>query len=105
MSAGWIYLSIAILFEVAATSALKASDGMSRLTPTILALVGYGIAFFCLARAMREVPLGVAYAVWSGVGIVALVVIDYLFYSKGFDIRETIGIAMVLAGVLVIYSA
>ena len=105
MTAGWIYLSIAILFEVGATSALKASEGMSRLVPSILAFAGYGVAFFCLARAMREVPLGVAYAVWSGVGIVALVVIDYFFYSKGFDIRETIGIVMVLAGVLLIYSA
>lgn len=65
----WIFLSIAIVAEVIATSALKASDGFSRLGPTVVVIAGYGIAFYFLSLALRGIPVGVAYAVWSGVGI------------------------------------
>ena len=65
----WLYLSIAIVAEVIATSALKASEGFARFGPSAVVVVGYGIAFYFLSLTLREIPVGIAYAVWSGVGI------------------------------------
>jgi len=102
VSAGWAYLAVAILCEIAATSALKESDGMTRPWPAIAALAGYAIAFFCLARALRAIPLGVAYAVWSGVGILCLTVIGVLIYKQPVAPVQYAGILAITVGVVLL---
>ncbi|HLI11181.1 MAG TPA: multidrug efflux SMR transporter [Alphaproteobacteria bacterium] len=97
-----LYLLIAILSEVAATSALKASDGFAHAIPSAVVVAGYAVAFYCLSLALREIPVGVAYAIWSGAGIVLLAIIGYVLYRQSLDLAAVIGIALILAGVLVL---
>jgi small multidrug resistance pump len=98
----WLYLAIAIVAEVIATSALKASDGFSRLVPAIVVVIGYGVAFACLSLTLRTIPVGVAYAVWSGAGIVLIALVGYFAFSQVLDAPALIGMGLILAGVLVI---
>jgi small multidrug resistance pump len=98
-----LFLAIAITGEVIATSALKASDGMTRLVPSLVAIMGYGVAFFCLSRALLTIPLGVSYAIWSGVGIVALTLIGVFAYRQPLGFGELAGTCLILTGVMVIY--
>ena len=98
----WLYLSIAIVAEVIATSALKASDGFSRLGPALVVVVGYGVAFYFLSLALRGIPVGVAYAVWSGVGIVLISVIGWLAFGQTLDAAAVFGIGLIMAGVIVL---
>ncbi|HEX7387733.1 MAG TPA: multidrug efflux SMR transporter [Castellaniella sp.] len=98
----WLYLTIAIAAEVVATTALKASHGFTRLGPSGITLVGYGIAFYLLALALRTIPVGIAYAVWSGVGIVAIAAIGYFVFNQALNAAGVIGIGLILAGVLVL---
>ncbi|MFA5665127.1 multidrug efflux SMR transporter [Castellaniella sp.] len=102
MHISWLYLIIAIMAEVVATSALKASDGFTRLAPSAVTVAGYAIAFYLLALALKAIPVGVAYAVWSGVGIVAIALIGWLAFGQALDAAGVIGIALILAGVLVL---
>ncbi|MBB5707123.1 small multidrug resistance pump [Sphingopyxis panaciterrulae] len=78
----YAYLFIAILSEVVATSFMKESDGFTRLGPSLITLVGYGIAFYFLSLTLRDVPTGVAYAIWSGVGIVLIAAVAWLFHRS-----------------------
>lgn len=98
----WVFLTIAIAAEVAATTALKASEGFTRLVPAGITIVGYGIAFYLLALALRTIPVGVAYAVWSGVGIAAISAIGYFLFGQKLDAAALVGIGLILAGVLVL---
>ncbi|MGO4572934.1 DMT family transporter [Microvirga sp. 2TAF3] len=98
----YAYLLVAILSEVVATSALKASEGFSRLWPSIIVVVGYGLAFYCLSLTLRTIPVGIAYALWSGIGIVLIALAGWLFYRQALDLPAILGIALILAGVLVI---
>lgn len=102
MNIGYLYLAIAIAAEVVATSALKASDGFSKTGPSIVVAVGYGIAFYFLSLVLKTVPVGVAYAIWSGVGIVLIALIGWLFMKQSLDPGALAGIALIVAGVLVI---
>ena len=102
MNSSWICLSIAILAEVIATSALKASDGFSRPIPAAITVAGYGLAFYLLALALKTIPVGIAYAVWSGAGIVAIAIIGYAVFGQALDAAALIGIGLILAGVLVL---
>ncbi len=102
MSKAWLYLTLAIVAEVIATSALKASAGFSRLLPSLLVLGGYGVAFYFLSLTLGSIPVGVAYAVWSGVGIVLISVAGWLVYGQQLDAAALAGIGLILAGVLVI---
>jgi small multidrug resistance pump len=104
LNQGWLYLTVAIAIEIVATSALKTSDGMTRLIPSAIALAGYGVSFYCLARALQTLPLGVSHAIWSGVGIVALSLIGVIVYRQTLGSGEVVGIGLILAGVLVLYS-
>jgi small multidrug resistance pump len=97
----WLYLAIAIVSETIATSALKASEGFSRFWPALLVVVGYGVAFYCLALTMRSIPLGVTYAIWSGVGIVLITLAGWLLFGQKLDAPALAGIALIVAGVLV----
>lgn len=96
------YLAIAILFEVIATSALKASNGFTVLLPSAVVVVGYGIAFFSLSLALRGVPLGIAYGMWSAIGIVLVSLAGWVFYQQKLDGPALIGLGLIVAGVLVI---
>ncbi len=98
----FLYLGIAIVFEVVATSALKESEGFTRLLPSVAAIAGYGIALFFLALPLRTLPVGVVYAIWSGAGIVLITAIGYFIFGQKLDVPALAGIALILAGVLTI---
>ena len=98
----WLYLSIAIVAEVIATSALNAADGFTRSGPSLVVVVGYGIAFYFLSLALRGIPVGIAYAVWSGVGIVLISVIGWIAFGQRLDAAAVLGIGLIMAGVIVL---
>jgi small multidrug resistance pump len=98
----WLYLGIAIVCEVIATSSLKASEGFTRLWPSVIVVVGYAAAFYCLSLTLRTIPVGVAYAVWSGVGIILVTLAGWYFYEQQLDTPALIGIALIAAGVVVL---
>ena len=102
MNPSWIYLGIAILAEVVATSALKASDGFTRPLPAAVTAIGYGLAFYLLALALKTIPVGIAYAVWSGVGIALITLVAWWLHGQKLDLAAWIGIGLILAGVLVL---
>jgi small multidrug resistance pump len=98
----WVLLAAAIVAEVIATSALKSSDGFSRLWPSLLVVAGYGAAFFLLSLTLRAIPVGIAYAVWSGVGIVLVAAIAWLVHGQRLDAPAVLGMALIVAGVVVL---
>ncbi len=98
----WIVLGIAILAEVIGTSALKFSDGFSRLWPSVVTVIGYGVAFYCLSITLKVIPMGVSYAIWSGVGIVLISLAGWLLMKQSLDLPAVIGMGLIIAGVLVI---
>lgn len=98
----WIFLSVAIVSEVMATSALKASEGFSRLWPSALVVVGYGAAFYFLALTLKTIPIGVAYAIWSGVGVALIALISWAVFGQSLDLPAIIGISLIVAGVIVL---
>jgi len=95
-------LIIAILSEVAATSALKACDGFRNLVPSIIVVIGYGAAFYFLSLALRTIPMGIAYAIWSGIGIVLISLAGWLAYGQKLDLAAMAGMALIIAGVFVL---
>jgi len=97
---GWF--AIAILMEVIATSALRAADGFSRLGPSLVVVVGYGISFYCLSLTLKTLPVGMVYAIWSGVGIVLVTLAAMILYRQIPDLPAVIGIGLIIAGVAVI---
>lgn len=98
----WLYLSIAIVFEVVATSALKSSEGFTRLTPSLMVVVGYGVAFYCLSIALRSMPVGIIYAIWSGAGIVLITLVGWLVYGETLGWMALLGMALITVGVIVL---
>lgn len=97
----WLILSLAIVSEVIGTAALKASDGFTRLWPSLLVVLGYGTAFFCLSITLRSIPIGVAYAIWSGLGVVLITAVGWLLFGQKLDAPALVGMALIVAGVLV----
>ena len=102
MKAAYLYLGAAILAEVIATSLLKTSQGFTRLWPSVATVIGYAISFYCLAQTLGSVPTGVAYAIWSGVGIVLVSAVAYFWQGQKLDAPALAGMAMIVGGVLVI---
>jgi len=98
----WVYLAVAILSEVIATSALKASAEFTRLGPSVVVVAGYVSAFYFLSLTLKTIPVGVAYAVWSGVGIVLIAVIARVLYDQKLDLPALIGMGLIIAGVVVL---
>ena len=98
----YLYLTIAILAEVVGTMALKASAGMTKLGPTAIVVLGYAVAFFFLSLTLKHIAVGVAYAIWSGVGVVLIAVFGVILFRERLDAAAVIGIALILAGVLVL---
>ncbi|HGJ5876333.1 MAG TPA: DMT family transporter [Arsenophonus sp.] len=99
---GLAYLLMSIVAEVIATTLLKVSDGFTRLLPSIVVVVGYGISFFGLSQVVKMMPLGIAYAIWSGLGIVLVSVAALFFYQQKLDWPAILGILLIISGVLVI---
>lgn len=98
----WLFLIIAIVAEVIATSCLKSSEGFTRLLPALATVTGYAIAFFFLSLALKAIPVGIAYAIWSGVGIVLISTIGWLLFKQSLDTPALLGMALILSGVLII---
>lgn len=98
----WLYLGIAILAEVLATSSLKSSEGFTRLWPSLATIAGYGVAFYFLSLTLKTIPVGIAYAIWSGIGIVLIAVIAWLVHGQKLDLAAVIGMGLIMAGVIVI---
>jgi small multidrug resistance pump len=98
----YLALALAIGLEVFATTMLKASDGLSKPLPAVVTLVSYGISFFFLSQALKELPTGVAYAIWSGIGIVLVSLLSWLFFKQRLDTPALTGIGFILLGVVVI---
>jgi small multidrug resistance pump len=101
LNPAWLWLSAAIASEVVATSFMRQTEGFTRLLPSLVTAGGYAIAFWCLSHALRTIPTGVAYAVWSGVGIVAIAAIAWVFQGQRLDAAALIGMALIVAGVAV----
>lgn len=99
---GALYLGIAIVGEVIATSFLRASAGFTQLVPSIVVVVGYCVTFYFFSLALQTIPVGVGYAIWSGVGIILVSIIAFFAYGQTLDLPALIGIGLILAGVLVI---
>ncbi|HSI27995.1 MAG TPA: SMR family transporter [Methylophilus sp.] len=97
----WLYLAIAIISEITATSSLKASEGFTRLVPSIAVVIGYSLSFYFLSLTLKAIPIGITYAIWAGLGIVLLAIVGWVFYGQKLDTPALIGMAFILAGVLI----
>ncbi|MBX3640396.1 MAG: QacE family quaternary ammonium compound efflux SMR transporter [Nitrosomonas sp.] len=98
----WLYLSIAIVAEVIGTSFLKSAEGFTRIGPSIIVLVCYGIAFYLLSLTLKTIPVGIAYAVWSGVGIALIALVGWIVLGQTLDTPAIIGIGLIVSGVVVL---
>jgi small multidrug resistance pump len=98
----YLLLGLAILCEVVATSALKASDGMTRLLPAVLVVAGYAIAFYLLALSLKTLPVGFVYAIWAGLGVVGVALTGAVMFGESFTAIKVAGIAMIVAGVVLV---
>ena len=98
----WMILGLAIVAEVIGTTALKASENFTRLAPSVIVVVGYGVAFYCLSLVLKSVPVGIAYAVWSGLGIVLITAVAWLLYGQRIDLAGLVGMGLIIAGVVVL---
>ncbi|MBT8080568.1 MAG: multidrug efflux SMR transporter [Gammaproteobacteria bacterium] len=103
MNPSYVFLAAAIVAEVIGTTALKASEQLTRPVPTIITIAGIGLAFFLLSYAIRVIPIGIAYAVWSGAGIILITLSAAVVYRQIPDVAAVLGIAMIIGGVLVIH--
>lgn len=98
----WLTLSLAIAAEVVATSFLKASESFTRLGPSIVVVIGYVAAFYLLSLTLKVIPVSIAYAIWSGVGITLLAIVGWLVYGQALDPPAIIGMALIVAGVVIL---
>ena len=98
----YLYLAIAIIAEVAATSALKASEEFTKVFPSLIVIAGYGVAFYLLTLVLRSIPVGITYALWSGLGIVLVTLVSAVLYEQIPDMPAVIGMGFIIAGVLII---
>ncbi|OJA05549.1 multidrug efflux SMR transporter [Halomonas sp. QHL1] len=98
----FVYLVLAIVAEVIATSALKASMGFTRPLPSLVVVVGYGLAFYLLSLVLRTLPVGVAYAIWAGLGIVLVTLVGIVIFGEKPDLPAVVGISLIVAGVVML---
>ena len=101
---GYLFLSLAILFEVIGTTALKSSQGFTRLWPSVLVIGSYSLAFYSLSHTLHTIPVGIAYAVWSAIGIVAITFLGFVIHGQKMDLPALAGIALIGVGVVVIFA-
>ncbi|WP_436862453.1 DMT family transporter [Acinetobacter haemolyticus] len=98
----WMFLFIAIIAEVIATSALKSSEGFTKPIASIVVVLGYIISFYCLSLTLKTIPVGIAYAIWSGVGIVLITAVAWFVFDQKLDLWGIIGIVLIMSGVLIL---
>ncbi len=98
----YLYLTLAIVSEVAATSALKATEQFTKLIPSLIVIMGYVIAFFFLSLTLKNMSTGIAYAIWSGFGIVLVSIAGWFFYGQKLDLPAILGISLIIIGVLIV---
>ncbi len=98
----YLFLAGAIIAEVIGTSALKASDGFSETVPSIITVTGYGVAFYLLSLVLKTIPVGIAYAIWSGAGVALITLIGWLAFGQKLDAPALIGIGLIVGGVIVL---
>lgn len=98
----WLALAIAIVAEVIGTTALKASNEFTRLFPSLIVVVGYGTAFYFMSISLRVLPVGIMYAIWSGMGIVLISILGWFVYRQTLDMPALIGLAFIISGVIII---
>ncbi|WP_139312250.1 DMT family transporter [Vibrio ponticus] len=99
---GYIYLTIAIVAEVIATGALKSSQGFTQLMPSVVVVIGYSVAFYFLSLVLRTIPVGIAYAIWSGLGVVLISLVAAVVFKQKLDLAAVIGMVLIVSGVVVI---
>lgn len=97
----WLFLAIAIISEITATSSLKASEGFTKVLPSVVVVIGYMLSFYFLSLTLKAIPIGIAYAIWAGLGIVLLAVVGWVIYGQTLDTAAIIGMSLILAGVLI----
>lgn len=98
----WLLLSLAIVSEVIGTSALKMSDGFTKFWPSMVVVIGYGLAFYLLSLTLKQIPVGVAYAIWAGAGIALITLIGWIVFKQSLDLAAVLGIALIISGVVVL---
>lgn len=100
--AAYLFLTIAIFFEITGTAMLVKTEQFTRLIPTLLVIAFYSISFYFLSLSLKVIPVGIAYAIWSAVGIVCIALIGFVFFKQSLDLPAILGIALIIIGVLVI---
>ncbi|HOZ26291.1 MAG TPA: SMR family transporter [Hyphomonadaceae bacterium] len=98
----YVYLAISIIAEVIATSSLKASEGFTKLIPSVIVVLGYGVAFHFLSLTLKTIPIGVAYAIWAGAGVTLVAVVGWLLFGQKLDAPAIIGMGLIITGVVVL---
>lgn len=98
----YVLMFLAIGFEIISTTALKASYGMSKLWPSLIVIVGYPLCFWSLSLCLKTLPVGIVYAIWSGIGIIGIALVGVFYYGEVFGMYDMIGTALILAGVIVL---
>lgn len=98
----WILLMLAIVSEIIGTISLKASDGFTRLVPSILVVIGYGIAVYLMSTSLKELPLGITYAIWAGLGTAGVAVASAVLWRETFDLPRLFGIMLIIIGVVIL---
>lgn len=98
----WLYLAIGVISEVVATSALHMCNGFTKIFPSIIVIAGYALAFYFFSLTLRFIPLGIAYAIWAGMGIALVAIVGYLFFHQPLDLPAIIGISLIICGAVVL---
>src|SRR5215208_4880639 len=98
----YLYLTIAVVLEVIATSALAASHGFTRPVPSLVTAVGYGVAFYLMSLLLKTIPVGIVYAIWSGLGIVLIAAVGAVWFRQPLDLAAVVGLGLILAGIVVV---
>ena len=98
----WIFLILAIISEVIGTTFLKSTEGFTKLWPSVIVLIGYSAAFYFLSLTLDTIPIGVVYAIWSGVGIAAIAIVSVIFLDQKLDTASYVGMGLIIAGVVVL---
>ena len=98
----WIYLIIAIITEVIATSALKESEGFTKAIPSLIVIIGYSMTFYFMSLVLREMSIGITYAIWSGMGILLITTIGYFRYNQMLDVPAVLGMSFIALGIIIL---
>ncbi|MGR3617033.1 MAG: DMT family transporter [Paracoccaceae bacterium] len=99
----YLYLLVAVAAETVATTALQASEQFSRLVPSLVVVIGYALAFYLMGLTLKYMPVGIVYAIWSGMGIVLITTIGWVWFGHKLDMAAIVGMAMIIGGVLIIH--